>query len=452
MDFTVFYAWQSDRPNSVNRRFIQDAAESAIKALSANATLDLSPRLDQDTKDVPGMPDIANTIQDKIDSCGVFLADLTFVGTAEEQKENPKLIPNPNVLIELGWAMKSVGWNRIICVMNTCFGPPDRLPFDLQHRRHPIQFIAVPDGDNSNEKKELAKHIEGALKTIIDRGVLSDLGAASHFPKNFDEFMIMLEPIINQAVEKQLADKTKAGTKEHVPSFAQEERQRFEAKVKQGDFYGLRKTDAGIITLSVIPENPLATPLDLTRVQPSELRPIYCSGWNHGFRGHSFVAEDSWKNEEPRHAIAELTEKGSIKAVDTLILAAKKYFPEQLSKNPTKGILPSIAYELEIIRSVTEYSKLLMNLGVPTPYYVGISLLNVRGYMMYVDLQYRHRGRVFDQDDIVTDAITISDLDKDTQPEAVAKILRPSFDQIWREFNFPRSFNFDREGNWAARA
>jgi len=454
MEFTMFYAWQSDRPNSVNRRFIQDAAEAAIKALNASATLDLSPRLDQDTKDIPGMPDIAKTILDKIDSCGVFLADLTFVGSTEKSKDAAKLIPNPNVLIELGWAMKTVGWDRIICVMNTQYGQPNLLPFDLQHRRHPIQFVAIPDRDNSDAKKGLAKDIQLALKSIIESGALNDLGSTRKSPRNLDDLLIMLEPLVDQAVERRLANEQKKSempSEEVVPAFVQQERQRFEAQVKEGKFYGLRKTNEGIIALSIIPNKPLPAPLGLSGVRGVDLRPIYCSGWNHGFRGHSFVTEDTWKD-EPRHAITELTDKGIIKAADTLVLDAKKYFSQQISNERVKGIVASIAYEKEIVLSVTEYSKLLANLQVPTPYCIGISLLNVHGYIMYVDLQYRHLGRILDQDDIVADAVAISDVNKDTQPETVAKLLKPAFDQIWREFNFPRSFNFDKDGNWAPRA
>ncbi len=452
MEFTMFYAWQSDRPNAVNRGFIKEAAEAAIKALNASATLDLSPRLDHDTKDIPGMPDIAKTILDKIDSCGVFLADLTIVGTTDAPESEPKLMPNSNVLIELGWAMKSVGWGRIICVMNTHYGPPEELPFDLQHRRHPIQYVAIPNGDNSNAKKELAKDIQIALKTIMDSGALSELGSERKSPKHIDELLTMFEPLIDQAVEKRMAaeKKSEVTSKEQVSQTAQQERQLFESQVKEGKFYGLRKTGEGIVAVSVIPEKSLATPLDLSKVEPIGLRPIYSSGWNHRFRGHSFVSEAAWNRDEAPRAITELTDRGSIKAVDTLLLEAKKFFPETSPQDKrVKGIVPSIAYELEIVRSVAEYNRLLMSLGVPTPYYVGVSLLNVNGYIMYVDLRFGHSGRILDQDDIVADAIPLSNLEKDTPPEVIAKLLKPAFDQIWREFNFPRSFNFDREGNWS---
>jgi hypothetical protein len=59
---------------------------------------------------------------------------VTFVGKGEKGRS----IPNPNILIELGYAVAKKGWERIICVMNQQYGGPSKLPFDLQHRRWPI--------------------------------------------------------------------------------------------------------------------------------------------------------------------------------------------------------------------------------------------------------------------------------------------------------------------------
>jgi hypothetical protein len=60
-------------------------------------------------------------------------------------------------------------------------------------------------------------------------------------------------------------------------------------------------------------------------------------------------------------------------------------------------------------------------------------------------------GRILDQDDIMADPVKISSFGKDTHMQDGAKILKGAFDQIWREFNFPRSFNCDPDGNWSAR-
>jgi hypothetical protein len=46
-----------------------------------------------------------------------------------------KRAPNPNVLVEYGYALARHGVQRLLLVMNTAFGSPSELPFDLRHLR-----------------------------------------------------------------------------------------------------------------------------------------------------------------------------------------------------------------------------------------------------------------------------------------------------------------------------
>ncbi|CAN5484489.1 hypothetical protein BH10PLA2_BH10PLA2_15400 [soil metagenome] len=166
-DPTVFYAWQNDRPGKVNRHFIRAAAESAVKKVVAKAELVDSPRLDHDTKGLPGAPEIANAIFEKIDSCALFVADVTFAGSFDPQDagKDSKLLPNSNVILELGYAAAQIGWERIILVQNTFYGPTTSLPFDLIHRRHPITYSCDPaiPGSYGDAKTSLTKALEWAI-------------------------------------------------------------------------------------------------------------------------------------------------------------------------------------------------------------------------------------------------------------------------------------------------
>lgn len=38
--------------------------------------------------------------------------------------------PNPNVMIELGYAIKSLGWDRIILLYDKDFGEIEEIPFE----------------------------------------------------------------------------------------------------------------------------------------------------------------------------------------------------------------------------------------------------------------------------------------------------------------------------------
>jgi hypothetical protein len=165
MDFTIFYAWQSDRAQRTHRYLIRDAAKEAVKRIGADADIEDSPRLDHDTQNVSGTPEIAGTIYRKIQDTGIFLADLTFVSSTDALEGHKKLLPNPNVTLELGYAARSIGWERIICVMNTAFGPAEELIFDLRHRRWPICYkLDGEDGETiRNTRKLLGEQIQMAL-------------------------------------------------------------------------------------------------------------------------------------------------------------------------------------------------------------------------------------------------------------------------------------------------
>src|SRR5262249_30820972 len=152
----------SDRPRAVNHNFIEQAAQLAVDRLRAQVHLSVEPALDRDTQDVSGSPAIAESILEKIDTCGIFLADVTLV-----QDEGAKrFTPNPNVLIELGYAAARVGWNRTITVMNEAFGGPSKLPFDLQHRRWPTRYRLSGNADAETVRsalEKLSEEIEGKI-------------------------------------------------------------------------------------------------------------------------------------------------------------------------------------------------------------------------------------------------------------------------------------------------
>ncbi|WLE96292.1 MAG: hypothetical protein QTN59_16605 [Candidatus Electrothrix communis] len=171
---TVFYSWQSDSDNKVNRNFIQDALKKAIKQLKRNEDVlsamrdDSSIELDKDTQGVPGSPPIVDTILKKISQAAVFVPDLTFVG----QSSSGRHLPNPNVLIEYGWALKALGHGRIVPVMNTVAGEPtaETMPFDMQHLRHPITYCLSETDDleqRKTVKAELVKKLEYSLAAVF---------------------------------------------------------------------------------------------------------------------------------------------------------------------------------------------------------------------------------------------------------------------------------------------
>jgi hypothetical protein len=135
----LFYSWQSDRPAAVCRDFIGIALEAAKEILATNG---INLDIDSDTKGVAGTPPVTETILGKIRASDLFLADMTFVAETDEKR-----IPNPNVMAEYGYALHAKGSHRILLVMNTHYGPPDELPFDLRHLRHPDPYDVAPEAE-----------------------------------------------------------------------------------------------------------------------------------------------------------------------------------------------------------------------------------------------------------------------------------------------------------------
>lgn len=170
---TIFFSWQADRPNGVCRNFIERCLQSAIDRLNVDIDIKEAIRdellVDRDTKDVPGTPAIFDTILKKIETAGVFVCDLTFVG----KRDDGRPTSNPNVLIEYGYALSALGTERIIAIVNDAYGEPTNvsLPFNLAHRRFPISYTLsehASEEDRKTVRIGLVRALEGALRTIFD--------------------------------------------------------------------------------------------------------------------------------------------------------------------------------------------------------------------------------------------------------------------------------------------
>ena len=168
MSQQIFYSWQSDHPNSTNRGFIQKALEEAVDAVREDSTLIVEPVIDRDTLGLPGAPDIVHSIFDKIEHASAVVCDVSIVSDPSAKRPTP----NPNVLVELGYALKALGHTRVLLVMNTAYGEVKKLPFDLDHRRVVTYEVREGDGDKSAKRRELARKLALGLKSILTHHAL----------------------------------------------------------------------------------------------------------------------------------------------------------------------------------------------------------------------------------------------------------------------------------------
>lgn len=166
---TIFYSWQSDLPGNETRNIIQDGIKDAVRLL--RDTVDIE--ADRDTKGEYGSPDIANTIFSKIDDCDIFIADVSAVCkyevTDKDGNVKTKYMPNPNVMLELGYATHVVGWDNVICVLNADYGAPGNMPFDIASRR--LTPFSLKDGSSKGDVKRFIKSvIQETVEHILENG------------------------------------------------------------------------------------------------------------------------------------------------------------------------------------------------------------------------------------------------------------------------------------------
>jgi len=172
----IFYSWQSWLQRASTRGLIHEALEAACDDCRANLSEAQRPEIDHDTRGVPGAPDIAQTIFGKIDSCDAFVADVSLIRFGDA--ESARATPNPNVLIELGYAIKTLGWERILLVMNLHFGPPEALPFDLKTRL--VVPYQVDPGTTAETMLAEQKRLQAALKAELISILGSTTSRANH--------------------------------------------------------------------------------------------------------------------------------------------------------------------------------------------------------------------------------------------------------------------------------
>ncbi len=161
---TIFYSWQSDSPNSTNRGFIEKCIKQAIEQINSG-DLAIDFEIDRDTLEQSGSPDIVQSIFTKISNCRIFVGDVSIINPESLER---RLTPNPNVLIELGWAAGVKSWDNIICVFNQASGKIENLPFDLRVRRIISYTLQDSDSGRSQVKSELTGKLKAAIVSVIN--------------------------------------------------------------------------------------------------------------------------------------------------------------------------------------------------------------------------------------------------------------------------------------------
>lgn len=149
---SIFYSWQSDIDDE--RKFIWKGLRALKEDLSKKGK---NLVVESDMRGISGSQDIPNTLFNKIKEVDIFLADVNLVGLSIYRADE---IPNANVMIELGYAAASLGWDRVILAMNTKNHKIEQLPFDIRQR----SILWYNADDFSAFEKKLLVFIEAIVK------------------------------------------------------------------------------------------------------------------------------------------------------------------------------------------------------------------------------------------------------------------------------------------------
>lgn len=162
MSKKIFFSWQSDIKPARNK--LQKALEIAVRQLGSELEEAERPELDSDTKGTFGSDEIMSIIFKKVDEADIFVADVTPITSTRSRK----LVPNPNVMTEIGYAIKAKGFGANLFIFCTDKKIDIRkMPFDISGR-HLYGFSLNDDPSKIAE----------SLKPIL-AGMLQSARAAS---------------------------------------------------------------------------------------------------------------------------------------------------------------------------------------------------------------------------------------------------------------------------------
>lgn len=420
MKTSIFFSWQGDTPTGIGRNFLRKALEEACKEIATESCIDEALRdelvVDSDTQGEAGQPPIAETIFKKIDTAAVFVADMTF--TAKRVDGRPT--PNPNVLIEYGWALKSLSHSRVISVMNDAYGEPsaETLPFDLAHVRWPTRFTLQESAlaeQKADARRKLVVNLKGAIKTS-----LATISPPPALPK----------PIFPKAAPKDGPARFRSANEEL--GYADGIGPRYKVFLRPGPSMWLRITPSS-------PPGRMWTSRELKEVAVKggilHLLPLVNNSSSRFLR-----AEDGWgtfdasgpidEQQKRREApdIAFAFQTGEIWSIDTTLLARNSNW------------IPFV--EKTFNARFSEYADFINGLGLPPPYHWIAGIAGVKGRQLAVPSQTGFMEIGSDSPLFLSDIVEVEGLYQAGQ--APADALSPFYTAIFEKCGIERASHLDR--------
>jgi len=165
-----------------------------------------------------------------------------------------------------------------------------------------------------------------------------------------------------------------------------------------------------------------------------KLQPISASGWNtrHNFDGYLSFADSL--------TYLQVFRNGNIEAVNASII-------ETVDRRLTIPTIPSLLFEEKLLDALPRFLSIQKQLGVEPPLFIMLSLLGVSGYRMGVDSRLDSTfGYPIDRDALILPEIIVEKFECNP-----SETMRPIFDAIWNAAGWPRSMNYNENGERVRR-
>ncbi len=161
------------------------------------------------------------------------------------------------------------------------------------------------------------------------------------------------------------------------------------------------------------------------------LQPISAASWNsrHNFDGYlSFASPLTY---------LQVFRNGNIEAVNASIIE-----PDD------EGLtIPSLLFEGKLLDALPRFLSIQRQLGVEPPLFIMLSLLGVSGCRMGVDSRLDSTfGYPIDRDALILPEIIVENFECNP-----SEAMRPIFDAIWNAAGWPRSMNYNENGERVRR-
>jgi hypothetical protein len=173
----------------------------------------------------------------------------------------------------------------------------------------------------------------------------------------------------------------------------------------------------------------------LMKVNHANLFPLGGGGGYSRFNVDGFLAYDGSREDGPTsRRYCQVFRNGVVESVDT----------DVYSKRKDRQLIASVAYERDVIDSSRQYFQAMIQMAVPPPAVVTLTLIGYKGYNMSEN----RRIMRYDSTPIDRDLLTLPDVLVEDYQCDVPQLLRPIFDAVWNATGWERSLNYDENGKW----